>query len=90
LASSSRFAGSEAAFGLTLFGLRSFRRRRVEQHGARGQPLELALLEQADHAVFTVVTGITDHLSGAQARDRLGQQRRAGVGDVLDRHLLQD
>ena len=70
--------------------LRSSGDRRIEQRCARRQPLELVVLEQADHAVFAVIAGVADHLTGAQARDRLGEQRRAGAGDVLDRHGLQD
>ncbi len=67
-----------------------FRDRGIKQEAARSQPLELALLEQANDAVFAVVAGIADHLPGAQPRDRLGEQRRAGMRDVLDRHRLQD
>ena len=75
---------------LALLRSLSLRDRRFEQQCAGGQPLELALLEQADDAVFAVVAGVTDHLSDAQARDRLGEERGARVRDVLDRHRLQD
>ena len=67
-----------------------FAHRRLEQQAAGREPLQLALLEQADHAVFAVVAGLADHLAGAQPRDRLGEQRGAGARDVLDRHRLQD
>ena len=71
-------------------GCRSLRDRRIEQQSAGGEAGELVLLEQADDAVFAVVARLADHLSGAQARDRLGEQRGARAGDVLDRHRLQD
>jgi hypothetical protein len=52
--------------------------------------LELVLLEQADDAVFAVIAGLADDMAAAQARDRFGEDRRAGMGDVLGRHRLQD
>ena len=55
-----------------------------------GQPLELVVLEQADDAVFAVIAGVADDVAAAQPGDRLGEQRRAGTRDVLDRHRLQD
>ncbi len=64
---------------------------RLEQHRAAGaQPPQFALLEQPDHAVLAVVAGLADHLAGAQARDRLGEQRGRGARNILDRHRLQD
>jgi hypothetical protein len=46
-------------------------RRRVEQHAA--EAFQLAILEQADHAILAVIAGFADHFPGAQARDRLGE-----------------
>jgi hypothetical protein len=58
--------------------------RRIEQQPARGQPLELAILEQADDAVFAVIPRFADHVAGPQSRDRLGEQRGLRARDLLD------
>ena len=65
-------------------------RLRVEEQIAGGAAAELAVVEQADDAVFAVVAGLADHLSGAQARDRLGEQGRRVARDVFHRHRFED
>ena len=62
-----------------------------EQHRAAGaQVAQLARFEQTDHAVFAVVTRLADYLPGAQPRDRFGEQRGRGAGNIFDRHRVED
>src|SRR5262249_59058207 len=51
------------------FGSRSFRDRRIEQQSAGGEPLELAVLEQADDAVFAVIARLADHPAATDAKE---------------------
>ena len=90
LTGASSCAAGEGAAGLTASAGFRFDIGASNSKAAAGQPLEFVLLEQADDAIFPVIAGITDDVTGAQARDRLGQDRGPGMRDVLDRDRLQD
>jgi hypothetical protein len=62
--------------------------RRVEQQPASGEAIQLAVLEQPDDAVFPVISGLPDNVTGAQPCHRLAEQRMH-LGDVLHRQVLQ-
>ena len=64
--------------------------RQLEQQAALGALLQLASIEQPDHAVLAVVARLADHGTLAQPADRLGQERAIGAPDVLQRHRFQD
>ena len=64
--------------------------RQVEQQPACREPPKLRILEQADDAVLAIVPAVADHLAGAQARDRLRQQRGVGAAYVFHGNGFQD
>ena len=62
----------------------------AQQAGLSQQRFPLARLKHPDHAVFSVVTGLADHLARPQAADGIAHEQASGPFDFLRRLLPQD